>query len=252
MLTNTIQITKIHSKSGVLLTQTKQKEEIIMARQCNSCNHPLGDQDCFCPNCGSSNPVEAPQQPVYQPPAYEQPTYQQPNYQPPAYPQPNYQQPAYQQPSPILTQPQEVPMKWFKFIIWVQLFLAALSNLGTGIQGLFGLQYNMDAELIYQVFPDLKVADTIYGIALILLAVYCIIIRFRLSGYHKDGPMLYLIMLGCNIAFPIIYNIMVTSAMAPYDSTDIWTNGAANIVGAAIMLVCNSVYFNKRKHLFIK
>ena len=56
--------------------------------------------------------------------------------------------------------PQKVfPMKWFKFVIWVQLFLSALSTLISGIQCLSGGHYGDQADAVYAMFPNLKGVD---------------------------------------------------------------------------------------------
>ena len=81
---------------------------------CENCGMKLSDGQKFCAQCGT--PVKArPAQPTYQQPTYQQPVYQQPVYQ-----QPTYQQPVYQNQQ---MQP-DMPMKWFKFLIYFYVFFA--------------------------------------------------------------------------------------------------------------------------------
>ena len=222
---------------------------------CPKCGAQMEDNAPFCRYCGQSltqqptyqQPV---QQPTYQQPVYQQPVYQQPVQQP-TYQQPTYQQPAYQQPGAPLNHAPDMPMKWFKFVIYVQLFLAALVNLGSAVQALTGSQYNGEADLVYAFFPALKTADTLYGILCIAAAVFAIVTRFQLSGYRANGPKFYIGLLVANIVIPIIYGVMASSAMSGFDTSSIWSSTAGSMVGSVILLVCNIIYFNKRKHLFV-
>lgn len=145
----------------------------------------------------------------------------------------------------------EQGMKWFKFIIWVQLFLNAILNLREGITALTGAQYDGMAERVYRFYENLKIYDTIYGVAVILLAAYAIWVRFKLSGFKKDGPMMYFICLGANIVIPLIY-VALASGEIGVSMGDVLSNGSSTtIVGSIIMLVVNIVYFKNRKHLFV-
>ena len=54
---------------------------------------------------------------------------------------------------------QPMKMKWFKFVIWVQLFLAALSSLYTAFSLFTGSAYLGSADTIYSYYPGLKASD---------------------------------------------------------------------------------------------
>lgn len=188
----------------------------------------------------------------------QQNTYGQPQYtQQNAYGQPqNTQQNAYQRLMQQNTYAVPVNntalgMKWFKFIIWVQLFLNAILNVREGIIGLTGAQYDGMAERVYRFYENLKIYDTIYGVAVILLAAYAIWVRFKLSGFKKDGPMMYFICLGANIVIPLIY-IALFCSETNLSIGDALSNGSSTtIVGCFVMLIVNIVYFKNRKHLFV-
>lgn len=142
-------------------------------------------------------------------------------------------------------------MKWFKFIIWVQLFLNAILNVRQGIIALTGAHYDGAADRVYRIYENLKIYDTIYGVAVILLAVFAIWTRFKLSEFKKDGPVMYFIFLGANIVLPLIYVIFVAGELSA-SVGEVLSNGpGTTIIGCLVMLIANIVYFKNRKHLFI-
>lgn len=120
-----------------------------------------------------------------------------------------------------------------------------------------GMQYETEpevtAELVYAFFKELKTIDLLYGIALIAFAVYMIVIRFRLAGYYKNGPAMfisaYVIALLINVAYYATVLIVVPEAV---EVATVVATIVGNVIGNGLMIVLNSIYFKKRKHLFIK
>ena len=140
------------------------------------------------------------------------------------------------------------PMKWFKFIIWVQLFLAALTNAGTGIGLLTGFAYVGYAGDVYATFGGLRILDILIGLLCLALAVAAIYIRFQLSGYKQKGPTLYLCFLLVSIAVSLVYMLLASLILGTFagDLSSI-ISLAANV--AAVFL--NRIYFEKRSFLFV-
>lgn len=120
----------------------------------------------------------------------------------------------------------EMPMKWYKFVIYVQLFVNALINLRNGA--------------LYFYHGGMSTAYNILGIFSILGAVYAVIVRQFLAHYKKIAPILYYI----NWAFSIVLSA-VEMYLGPGE-----INYVSLSIGIAI-LVDNVVYFKKRKHLFV-
>ena len=75
-------------------------------------------------------------------------------------------------------------MKWYKFVIYFQLFAAAVFNVGAGIIFFTGSHYGLDSfelKLFYGVLSNLKTLDICMGIVSIFLAVFAIIVRQKLA-----------------------------------------------------------------------
>ena len=214
-----------------------------MSKICPSCGTACDDTQAFCPRCGSKLPAQ--QQPYGQQPPYGQQQYGQ--QQPYGYGQ---QPPQYGQP-PQYSQGPALGMKWFKFIIWFQLFATALLNVISGISALTGSQYgsSADAELVYMFFPSLKTVDMIYGICLIVLAAGAIFVRMQLAGFRTNAPKLYLGLLAAAVAANLIYLVAAASILSDLGLD--FTSNISQLATSVVMIVVNSIYFKKREHLFV-
>ncbi len=190
---------------------------------CRYCGAEISENAKFCVSCGS--PVEA--QPV-------QATY--------------VGDDGLVQPAP--------KMKWFKFVINFSLWAGAILNFLNGIMTMTGMQYEAaeigPAEEVYELFDGLKTVDVLYGALMIVLAVYMIITRFRLAGYYKNGPAMFISTYAIALVINIVY---MFSAMSVLDAgindistSDLWVN----MVMQLVMIVLNIIYFKKRKHLFTR
>ena len=135
-------------------------------------------------------------------------------------------------------------MKWYKFIIYVQLFLSALSGLVNGIKYITGSVYGdaSERETIYGFFPSMKTVSTITGILMLAAAVVAIIARQKLAGFKHDGPMFYYITCGISIGASLIYCIAAYSELSKYSwLVDTSSYLAGSIVGILIsvgLLIC--------------
>lgn len=144
----------------------------------------------------------------------------------------------------------DMPMKWFKFLIYFALFAGAVLNFFSGISMLNGSVYQGNANLVYSTFEDLKNLDTIVGVLLIGAAILAIFTRFRLAGFYRNGPVLLLITYAANIAIPLIYIIGVSNIVSGIELNT--TANISNMCTSAVMMFVNMGYFKKRSHLFTK
>ena len=130
---------------------------------CKKCGTQLPDGAKFCPSCGAT-------QESYPTPLPCSASDQQSGQQPPL-------------------NTCSYPMKWYKALIYVILFLSALMNAAYGITLLTGAHYDGMAALVYMAFGSLRTLDGFVGLLSIALAVAAIVTRQKLA--HLGGkPML--------------------------------------------------------------
>lgn len=144
----------------------------------------------------------------------------------------------------------QLPMKWYKFIIYVQLFLFALLNVGNGVQYLQGLQYGADAARVYSYYGSgLKNADMAEGIACIVLAAAAIVVRQQLKKFKKGAATNYILLNVAQIVVMIIYAAVFTSVTGINAFED--SSVSASCMSSVVMILANVKYFKNRKHLFV-
>lgn len=146
---------------------------------------------------------------------------------------------------------QQRPMKWFKFIIYVQLFLAALGYVVTAFSYFTGSVYNslsISVRLAYTFYPGLQAADYIYALFLLVLAVASIVVRMRLAGYKKGAPTMYLWLVVLSALASLLYSVLFGAIINYWDMMP--TEIVADIV-MAIYFALNATYFSKRSDLFV-
>ncbi len=195
---------------------------------CPYCGAAVEDRAAYCPNCNSSLQNAASfstQEPMQMQPVYTQ--------------------------EPVTVQTPELGMGWYKFLIWFSLFAGALLNLATGIQILTGAHYDGMENMVWNFYDGLKEVDTIVGFASIALAVLCIVTRFSLSGYKKNGPKLLLVNYVASAAVNLFYVIAVGSIVSSYGVQLDNSSAYASVAVSLVMVAINQSYFKKREHLFV-
>lgn len=238
---------------------------------CNKCGTPIEDGKFICSNCGAylnyGQPTVNNGQPTannVQPTAnnVQQNMY---NYQP-GYFQPNSYSQMQNNQNMINMSPgdaafaraerENLGMKWFKFIIFAQLFLNALANVGIAIMHLTGGGYtskgdSIDGDIVYRAFEDLEILDKVYGVLCIVLVVGAIFVRQKLANFKRKSEKYYLLFLVTNVVLAVLYCGIGTSITQ--EEIDFWNNGstATNLCLNVVMVGVNVVYFSKRKHLFV-
>lgn len=210
---------------------------------CRNCGASITVNAAFCGSCGA--PVEQ-SQPNNQQPVEQQPVIQQPVNQQPANQQSFYQQPIFQQP----VQDVQFSMKWYKFIIYFALFAGVVLNVFSAISIFTGSIYEavgISADSVYSAFPKLKGVDMIYGFLLFGISALAFITRQNLAHYKALGINLFYCVYIANIVVSSYYIFATSSIVGTSTAT---TNFGTQIVVSILMIVFNSMYFNKRKSLF--
>ncbi|MCD8222658.1 MAG: hypothetical protein LUD07_10870 [Clostridiales bacterium] len=151
----------------------------------------------------------------------------------------------------IYTYENHAPMKWFKFVIWVQLFLTAFVSLGCACGYLSGMysKINTGYHMPYSYFRGLRLLDIIIGIIYLLLAAADIYTRFQLSGFKRIAPRLYIYLLIFNMVIPMLY--LVLFHLIVLSKLIVTPTMIVTVVIDGIMIALNIIYFKKREHLFV-
>ena len=213
---------------------------------CRFCGTKIPDNVKFCPKCGASLapvPSAAPEESAPAAPAApEIPTPFDPTpYDPAPYSADSFAS------ADVAAAPRR-GMKWFKFIIYFQLWAGILVNLVTAGKYFTGAYYEGNAEMVYRFFPALQPLDIVMGVVCLALAVYAVVVQRALAKFRAKGPMMYYLMYIVNTAVTVLYLIIGSIIIGQSAFT---AEVAGSIIGSIVMLFVNIPYFNNRKHLFV-
>ena len=208
---------------------------------CRFCGKQIPDNAKFCSECGANlapAPSAAPEESA---PAVtttpEIPTV-------PAMPVQGTPDPAA---SGVIETPQR-GMKWFKFIIYFQLWVTLLVCLIDSSAYYTGSFYEGSTELIYSYWPSLKALDVIMSILLFAMGVYAVCVQRALAKFRAKGPVMYYILCGAGILVSLIY---ITAASNIIGESTANAETLYDFFVSVILLFINIRYFNNRKHLFV-
>lgn len=147
---------------------------------------------------------------------------------------------------------QGLGMNWYKFIIYVQSFLGGLVGFGTGISQVLGLQYGGRANLVYDYYPALRIADIVFGITNIFVAVLMVYARSGLKKFKANSVGVYLFLPLINAVSTILYTLLasIIISKSPFDSGFASGTTIGTIVGSVGLFIANYIYFTRRRYLF--
>ena len=213
---------------------------------CRFCGTKIPDNVKFCPECGANLapvPSAAPEESAPAAPAApEIPTPFDPTpYDPAPYSADSFAS------ADVAAAPRR-GMKWFKCIIYFQLWAGMLVNLVTAGKYFTGAYYEGNAEMVYRFFPALQPLDIVMGVVCLALAVYAVVVQRALAKFRAKGPMMYYLMYIVNTAVTVLYLIIGSIIIGQSAFT---AEVAGSIIGSIVMLFVNIPYFNNRKHLFV-
>lgn len=146
-------------------------------------------------------------------------------------------------------------MKWYKFVIYFQLFCSGFFALITAINTMTGNIYGMeDVSVLYETFPALKSTDIAVGIIWIAYALFGVFyIRKQLVNFKSTAIISLLVYY---LANPVIETLSTVISMGIVDVSfsDIGSNGVSEMtgiwMGTIVLVILSYIYFNKRKHMF--
>lgn len=197
-------------------------------KTCVHCGSVIEDKCRFCPNCGAacgdSRPAEGPADQV---PAD-----------------------SLQAESSAEAPANSYPMRWHRFLM-VMMLISGVLTVANGLTAMTGSSYLIDgleAEYIYSAFPGVKTCDQAYGVALIAIGVFEFIVRGRLRSFQRSGPLSMKVMYVLSIAANLIYLAAASSAAGIGLISSSFRESA---VFSLVLLVINSIYYGRRRDLFV-
>ena len=146
------------------------------------------------------------------------------------------------------------PLKWHKFLIYVALWLTALSCIIGGARIiLLGLTEHADNPFLQH--PAIKTLNVVYGVIFIAYAVYNIYVRYQLARFRKDAPkkllLTYVLYPVLEEAYgPIALLVIGAPASVIFNARTVGRIIGA-VIGTAILYIPTKIYYNKRAALFI-
>lgn len=152
------------------------------------------------------------------------------------------------------TAPQKTQgMKWYKFIIYVQLILLPLSEVVNCYLTFSKKKLGDYTYYIYSFSPGIRMLDIfscLVGIGILVAAIY---VRMQLANFKKGAPRQYLLLLIVQTARGVIYTIGLSALLnnisgIGYSTSFDWLQ----IISLVVMIIVNHVYFDKRKQYFVK
>ncbi|MBO5701787.1 MAG: hypothetical protein J6S71_05060 [Clostridia bacterium] len=147
----------------------------------------------------------------------------------------------------------DLPMNWYKFLIWIALWISAAVNIMFGVQYISG---GAQTEEMLAAFPILSTIDLFYGVLTVGMGVLALFTRFALANYKKNAPKLIVGLYAYGLVISLGYNAVVlgitSSAYEPVDLIITMMSVGTSVIINAIFVGCNYVYFKKRKRLFNK
>lgn len=197
-------------------------------KTCVHCGSVIEDKCRFCPNCGAKCEDGQPAQgPAVQLPA-DSP----------------------QAESGAEAPAGSYPMRWHRFLM-VMMVIGGVLTVANGLTAMTGSSYLIDgleAEYIYSAFPGVKTCDQVYGVALIAIGVFEFIVRGRLRSFQRSGPLSMKVMYILSIAANLIY---LAAASSVTSIRMISSSFRESAVFSLVLLVINSIYYGRRRDMFV-
>ena len=153
-----------------------------------------------------------------------------------------------------LIQNVDLPMKWYKFLIYFLLLLNALTHLADGIFCLIGNNSGILSELLSETdlfTGEYRVIDIVYGIICILMSGAAIYVRSKLANYKEDAPRIYIIYDIISSGIYFVYSLLSMIILENAETSSVIGEVIGTVVGESLFVYLNIIYFKKRKHLFI-
>lgn len=148
----------------------------------------------------------------------------------------------------------DLPMKWYKFLIYFLLFANAISKLADGIFCIIGIDGGILSETFFEgcMFTGkYRAIDIVYGIICIIMSVAAIYVRIRLAKFKEDAPKIYITYDIISSVVYFVYNLLIMIILENAEISSVIGEIIGTVVGESLYVYFNVLYFKKRKHMFI-
>lgn len=145
------------------------------------------------------------------------------------------------------TEPFHGRMKWYWFIVNIQLLLSTLSFLINGFLYFSGSLYGEQTATLYEAYPGLGLLDKGFGIFAILMAGLAIFTRIKLKAYREGAPKQLIMLYILSLLGTVVY---IGVEMAIVGQNLITSDLVMSIMISVFMIFVNIYYFRNRRHLF--
>lgn len=139
-----------------------------------------------------------------------------------------------------------MPMKWYKALIYVILFPSALLTLIQAINMIKGETVYNDMIIKF----DVGVPEIMYSVGLFASAIFTIYVRQLLAKYKSNAPTMLTLLLSYNIVIELLYTLVTLNTN---NTNGDWIFSLMFTIGIKLVItVQHSKYFKNREHLFCK
>ncbi len=145
----------------------------------------------------------------------------------------------------------EYGLKWYYFVVKVQLWLTMLVLLYNAFQYFQGAHYGENDNAIYSTFPAIETVDLGFAIIMLIFVVFTFITRKSLARFEEKGVKNYLFLCYVLPLLSTIYSIVCCiAAKVPIEYVMDFGAFIVQVVLMLIYAIFNTIYFRKRKALF--
>lgn len=144
----------------------------------------------------------------------------------------------------------ELPMRWYKFLLYISLPLTVINNIVSAFSALF-TPVNKGAAIINDISVELvKRINVFYGIALIFMAAVAIFAWGNLYKFKKNALFSLVTLYILDLIFSMVYlGLTLYAEKIPF-STDVALSFGSAVFVSLVMIIANTIYFKKRSNLF--
>jgi|GEM_PF-1765185 len=148
----------------------------------------------------------------------------------------------------LYSQP-DIPMLWYKSIIYFWMFAAALVDMATGAL-LLATTTQLEFLNLYMARPGIEATVAVFGLLWLVRFGYAFYVRSKMAEFHRHALRLFFGYQAAGVALPLLLFALVSLAggasFQKFASTEMYISLALS----AFMILSNILYFKKRAFLF--